>query len=100
MLQIAERVNDWNGSVLGHSLNCLLGEGAQDDGVYPAFEIMRDVTQFLSRVQSLLRLIHKERGPAQARHPRFERQPGSQGRLLEEHHHLLACKSAAKIRRT
>src|ERR1700733_9698364 len=73
MLEIAERVDDWNRGVLGHSLDCLLGEGAQYDGIHPTLQVMRDVTQFFARVESLMRLVHEKRSSAQAGHSRFKR---------------------------
>src|SRR5580658_258540 len=99
MFQIAESVNYWNGGVCSHSDDRVLGESAKHNRVYPALEVMRNVAQLLSGAEWLLSLVHEECGATQTRHPGFEGQPSSQRRLLKEHHHLLAGKRTAKIRR-
>src|SRR2546430_4656447 len=88
MLQVAKCINDRNGGVLRHAFNSLLVESAQYNRVNPAFEIMRDVAKFFSRIDSFVRLVHKKCRSAQAGHARFKRKTRTQRGLLKEHGHL------------
>src|SRR5260221_7389318 len=77
-----------------------MAEGAEDNEVDPAFEVVGDVIERLAGVKAARRLVDEECAAPQAVHAGFEREASAQGRLLEEHHHLLAGENAAKIRRS
>ena len=99
MLEFAERIDHWNTGVGRHLLNHRMAEGAQHDDVDPALQVVGDVIERLARIEAARRLIKKECAAAKAVHPGFKRKPRAQRWLFEEHHHLLARKNAAKIRR-
>src|SRR5258708_37177357 len=75
-----------------------MAEGPEDDDVDPGFEIVGDVVERLAGIETAGRLVDEKCAAAKAVHARFEREAGAQRRLLEEHHHLLAGESAAKVR--
>src|SRR5712691_11756835 len=99
MLQVAKCINDRNGGMLRHAFNSLLVESAQYNRVNPAFEIMRDVAKFFSRIDSFVRLVHKKCRSAQAGHARFKRKTRTQRGLLKEHGHLLTGQGTTKFGR-
>src|ERR1700675_2714295 len=78
MLEIAKRVNDRNAGVLRHPFDGLLVESAQNDRVDPALQIMRDVAELFSCIDSFVSLIHKKRCSAQAGHAGLKRQTRAQ----------------------
>jgi hypothetical protein len=100
MLEIAESVNYGNRCILRHAFNRLLRERAQHNGIHPAFEIVRYVTQLLSRIDSTMSLVDKKGSSAQARHSGLERKAGPKRRLLKEHHELFARQRPLKDRWT
>src|ERR1700685_4333274 len=100
MFHIAQRIDYRNRSVLGHSGDRFLREGAQHDHVHPALKIVRDVAELFACIEPPLRLVYENRGAAQARHSRFKSEARAQRRLLEKHHHLFSRKRSLKHRRT
>ena len=50
---------------------------AENDHVDPALEIVSNVAELLTGVQTAMSLIHKERHSTQARHASLKRQPRS-----------------------
>jgi hypothetical protein len=60
---------------------------------------VRDVAQGFARGQRRRGLVHEDRGAAESGHAGFKGQARAQRRLLEEHRHLLAAESGAKVRR-
>ena len=98
MFEFAQRVDDRNAGVGGHLFNHSMAEGAQHDDVDPAFEVMGDVVERLAGIEAAGGLVDEKRAAAEAVHAGFEGEAGAQGWLLEEHHHLLAGESAAKVR--
>src|SRR5690348_17135891 len=75
-------------------------ERAQHDAIDPALEIVRDVAQTLPGIDARSRLINEECVSAEARDSSFKRKTSAQGRLLEEHHNLLARQRSAEVLRT
>src|ERR1700676_2313767 len=100
MFEFAQRVDDRNAGVSGHLFDHSMTEGAQHNDVDPAFEVVGDVVERLAGIEAAGRLVDEKGAAAQAVHAGFEREAGAQRRLLEEHHHLLAGESAAKVRGT
>ena len=86
--------------VLGHSFHGAVGIGAQDNGIDPAFDVVRDVAQLLARIEAARSLVHEESIAAHAGHSGFEGEAGAQRLFLEKHHHLLAGECGPEIRGT
>ena len=97
VFQLTQCVDDRNACVLRHSFNCPVGKSAKDDPVHPALEIVGDVTELFPPVEAPVSLIDKRSPAAHAGHPRFKREPGAEGLLLEKHYHLLAGQCGPKI---
>ena len=76
-----------------------VGKGAQHDAVHPALEVAGDVGERFARAQPPAGLINEERTAAERADADFKRHPGTQRRLLEDEHQLLARESARKLRR-
>src|SRR6185312_2244486 len=73
MLEIAEAVDHGNIRMLGNRSDGCVIERAQDNAVDPTFEIVRDVAQRFSRIETGIGLIEEERAPTQAVDAGFER---------------------------
>src|SRR5271169_3202460 len=86
--------------MLGHALNRFLVESAQHDAVYPALQIVSNVTQLFTSIDSALGLVNEIGSASQASDAGFESEPGSQRGLFKKHDNLLARERPAKIRRT
>ncbi len=86
--------------MLRHALDGLLRKCAQHDQVHPALQVVRHIAQLFPGIEPFVSLIDEHRRSAQAYHPGLERQPGSQGRFLEEHDDLSARERPPKICRT
>src|SRR5438270_13307808 len=100
MLQFTEGVYDRNSGVLGDPLNRGMREGAQDDYIHPALQVMGYVTELFARSQALRRLIDEEGDASKTRHAGFEGEASAQRGFFKEHHELFASQSPAEIRRT
>src|SRR5438270_1632567 len=100
MLEIAQGIDDGNAGVLGHRGDGRVSEGAQNDAIDPALEVVSDVAQLLAGIDARSRLIDEERMSTHTRDAGFEGQACAQRRLLEKHDNLFARQGAAKIRWT
>src|SRR5262249_5965993 len=99
VLKVAQRINDGHRRVFRKFFYGSMRKRSQHNQVYPAFQVMRNVTQTLSCINARLGLVDKERDTAETSHSGFEREPGPQRRLLKKHGQLFALESAAKISR-
>src|SRR5581483_4035747 len=97
MLEFTECVDDGNAGVLGHAGDGRVRERTQNDAIDPALEVVRDITQALTRINAGGGLIDEERVSAEAGDPGFEGQASAQRGLLKEHHDLLAGEGSTKV---
>src|SRR5579884_1569670 len=97
MFEIAERVDDGYARMLGHLLDGGVLEGAQDNAIDPALEVMGDIAELFTGIEAVARVVHEKRGAAQARHAGLKCQASAQRGLLEKHGELLAEQRAAEV---
>src|ERR1700722_4976500 len=96
MLEFTQSIDDRDGGVGGHLFHHGVAVRPKNDKVDPAFEVVCDIVERLPGVEPARRLVHEEGAAPQTIHTSLKGQASTQGWLLEEHHHLLAGKKAAK----
>src|SRR5204863_9650093 len=99
MLEVAQGVDHWDGSVLCKLGDGVVRKGAENDGIDPPLEIVRHIAQRFTRAEALARLVYEDRGAAERSHAGLEGDARAQRGLLEEEHELLARECAGEILR-
>ncbi len=85
MVEVRQRVDDWNGRMRRQSVQGLLLKYTRDDPVYPARKTPRDIGDRFALAQPRVRMIEQNGRATHAHDAGFERDARAQGRLFKNH---------------
>ena len=85
MIEIGERVDHGNGSVLGELIERALRKYTRDNSVNPLLQIFRDVLDTLAFAEACLGVVQKYRATAHALHSNIKSCARAQRGLFKNH---------------
>src|SRR5882672_1432816 len=85
MVEIGQRVDDWNGRVRRQGIESLLRKYTRDNSVHPARKAPRDIGNRFALAQPRVCVIEEDGRTTHAHHADLKRDPRAQRRLFKNH---------------